>query len=46
MGVKKHDWLPPIPHGDMTGHSVRYVRMCMLSGFPTIITSDNSSAGF
>jgi hypothetical protein len=43
MGVQKHDWFPLVPHGDTVRHSVHYVLVCMLSGFPTVFTSDNSS---
>jgi hypothetical protein len=38
-----HDWLPPVPHGDTIEHSVYRVSLCTLSGFPTLVTSDNSS---
>jgi hypothetical protein len=30
-----HDWLPPVPHGDIARHLVHRVPVCMLSGFPT-----------
>jgi hypothetical protein len=44
--TQPNDWLPPVPHGDTAGHSIRHVPMCVLSGFPTLFTPDNSSADF
>jgi hypothetical protein len=40
------DLLPPIPHSDTAGHSVHRGAVCTLSGFPTLFTSDGSSANF
>jgi hypothetical protein len=40
MRVQEHDWLPPVPYGEMVGHSVRHVPVCMLSGFPMLFASD------
>jgi hypothetical protein len=45
-GSTWHDWLPPVPHGDTVGHSVHCVSLCMLSGFSTLFSSDNSSTDF
>jgi hypothetical protein len=42
--VQEHDWLPHVPHGDMAGHSVSHVHVCMISSFPMLFTSDDSSA--
>jgi hypothetical protein len=44
--VQEHDRLPPVPHSDMTGHSVRRRAVRALSDFPTLFTSDGSSASF
>jgi hypothetical protein len=38
--------LPPVPHNDMAGHSVHRGVVHALSGFPTLFTSDGSSANF
>jgi hypothetical protein len=40
------DLLPPIPHSDTARHSVHRGAVCTLSGFPTLFTSDGSSANF
>jgi hypothetical protein len=40
---REHDWLPPVPHDDMTGHSVHRVPVCVPSDFPTLFASDDSS---
>jgi hypothetical protein len=36
--------IPPVPHGDMGGHSVHRVSVCAFPGIPTLFTSDSSSA--
>jgi hypothetical protein len=44
--VQEHDRLPPVPHNDTTGHSVRCRAVCTLPDFPTLFTSDGSSTDF
>jgi hypothetical protein len=44
--VQEHDRLPPVPHSDMGGHSVRRGTVRMLLVFPTLFTLDGSSASF
>jgi hypothetical protein len=44
--VQEHDRLPPVPHSDTAGHSVRRGAVCMLLGFPTLFASDGSSVSF
>jgi hypothetical protein len=41
--VHEHDRLPPVPHDDTIGHSVRRVPLCVLLGYFTLFTSDDSS---
>jgi hypothetical protein len=41
--VQEHNWLPPVPHGDTIGQSVRRVSVCAFSGFPTFFTSEKFS---
>jgi hypothetical protein len=41
--VHEHDRLPPVPHSDTTGYSVHRGAVCMLSGFPMLFTSNDSS---
>jgi hypothetical protein len=43
---QEHDRLPPVPHSDTTGHSVRRGAVHALSGFPTLFTSNDSSMSF
>jgi hypothetical protein len=40
------DRLPPVPHSNTTGHSVRCGAVRALSVIPTLFTSDDSSASF
>jgi hypothetical protein len=44
--VQEHDRLPPVPHSDTAGHSVHRGAVCVLSGLPTLFTSDGSSVSF
>jgi hypothetical protein len=41
--VHELDPLPPVSHSDTAGYLVRRRAMCVLSGFPTLFTSDGSS---
>jgi hypothetical protein len=45
-GLQEHDWLHPVPNGDTDGHSVHRVPVCVLSGFPTLFTSDSCTIDF
>jgi hypothetical protein len=42
--VHELDSLPPVPHGDTSGHSVHRVPLCTLLVFPMLFTLDSSSA--